>query len=79
MYSWIESKRKAKVHEIDSQTGITFCKVENNGEHTRSRLTVSEVFPEGRRGCWCCKEIKRLRLHDATNGRLDTEYRRIMA
>lgn len=79
MFRWLESKRKGKVHELDPQTGISYCKVENNGEYTRSRLCAPSPFPpKERKSCWCCKEIKKQRLYDETHGQLDREFTAIM-
>jgi len=78
MYRWLVRKQKGKIHDLDEQ-GLTYCKVENNGDHTRRGLSApSPNPPKDRKHCWCCKQVKRERLHAATIGMLDAEYREIM-
>lgn len=78
MYVWLERKKSGKVHELD-ENGTSYCLVENNGLKTIMRLSkASEIYPSNRQLCWCCRDVKKQRLHDATHGHLDQEFREIM-
>lgn len=78
MYTWLVNKRMGKVHEI-SPDGITYCKVENNGEHTRNRLIEPcATYPSHKRLCWICVKVKKDIEFEATHGRLNREYRAIV-
>lgn len=50
-----DKKPSRKVHEINPDTGMAYCKVENG---TGRKLVTSENFPEGRAPCSMCTRLK---------------------
>ena len=55
LYLYDDKKLKRKVHEINPETGQSYCKVENG---TSRKLSTVSYVPEGRRKCSVCQRLK---------------------
>jgi len=70
-YLYDRKKRKRRVHEINPDTGQSYCKVENG---SKAQFVRSAIIPDNRKFCISCDKIKRGDRHPITNREISRFY-----
>ena len=57
LYLYASNKASRVVHQINQETGMTFCKIERSRAGSKIK-GVSDVYPNGRKFCPNCETIR---------------------